>query len=83
MGPTTGDIEQRAEELAQQLLGTCRTVSEIDETADDELMHREGLAEALDERVLCCHTCGWWCESHEIDDDGNCEDCQDGGSDDD
>lgn len=38
-------------------------------------MEVEPLAEALDDLVMCCWSCGWWVESYEIDDDGDCEDC--------
>ena len=68
MGPSTADIQSRADAIADHLLGTCNPLP-------DEVLDTEGLAEALDELVLCCETCGWWVESHEIDDSGNCEDC--------
>jgi hypothetical protein len=32
--------------------------------------------QALDDQVMLCEACGWWCEAHEVDDDGHCEDCQ-------
>lgn len=71
MGPTTGDVQARAQALADELLGTCDGLPE-------HVLDDGDLASALDELVLCCECCGWWCESHEIDDRGNCEDCASG-----
>lgn len=65
---TPQTVIQQAEELAVKLLGTCEGVP-------DEVFDVEGLAEALDERVRLCESCGWWVEADEIDDDSNCTDC--------
>lgn len=68
MGPTTGDKQARAHELADQLMGTC-------DSLPDEVLDDADLCGHIDELVMCCDTCSWWVEPHEIDDDGNCEDC--------
>jgi len=72
-------------ELADRLIGTCnntdKDVEEISDGEFDDLMDLpyETLLE-LDEIVLLCTFCGWWCASDEVNtDDGDavCSDCKD------
>lgn len=42
---------------------------------DEKLENDEQFCNALDEVVLCCHTCDWWCDPSEIDDRGDCKEC--------
>lgn len=64
--------EARVETVAQELLGTCQELH--DATTEEE---RDDIAflTALDHEVMRCESCCWWCESHEMYEDGNCEDC--------
>lgn len=61
---------ERANPVAERLLGTTGNLT--DEEWDDQQMLEE-----LDDMVMLCDTCGWWCETWELDDDQNCGDCQD------
>ncbi len=61
--------QTKAQELADELLGTC-------EPLDDEVIDDLDLCFALDEIVRQCETCSWWVRTHEVDDDGNCKQCQ-------
>lgn len=73
MGPTTGEVQEQAHLLAEALLGTCDDLP--DGTTDDL-----ELCQHLDMLVLLCETCGWWVETSDTDEDGNCSDCfRDGG----
>ncbi len=69
MGPSIGDKQQRAQKIADDLLGTS-------EALPDEVLEDQDLAEFLDDLIMLCDTCGWWVETSEMDDDQNCEDCQ-------
>ncbi len=71
MGPGIGDVQQKAQELAERLLGTTDPLPDwVLETDDPDL------CVLLDEAVMLCETCGWWVETHEMDDEQNCEQCQ-------
>ena len=66
------DVTKRAEELAALLEGSC-------EPAPDEVYESKELAERLDELVMLCDVCGWWCETSEfVENDAGeqmCRDC--------
>lgn len=65
-------------QIGADLLGTCKSLDEVcreygiteDDLSQDEL-------ETLDDHTMCCDSCGWWVESNEIDDNGECQDCTD------
>jgi hypothetical protein len=60
---------------AQDLAGTCKSMSEVVDSDEEE----DELSAFLDtnEQFLCA-TCSWWSYSGEIqDEDGNCSDCVD------
>lgn len=64
--------------VAERLLGTCNS---LDSALEEELGADFAdvpieMLEILDDQVLQCEQCGWWCESSEIDDDQACEDCR-------
>lgn len=71
MTPAIEDVQVRAQAIADKLLGTC------DQKPDDLLYADADLAEAFDALVRECEGCNWWVETHEVDDEGLCEDCQD------
>jgi hypothetical protein len=64
------------QEIAEELRGTCGTLDAALEERGFELdsLPPEMLRE-LDEAVMLCETCGWWCDSHELNDDNNCNEC--------
>lgn len=64
--------------VVDYLEGTCNTLEyyledkygvELHELSDAELNY-------IDDRTMCCESCGWWVPTFEMDDEGNCEDCQ-------
>ncbi len=63
-------------EIASELQGTCGTLDDKFEERglDIDIIPAE-LLDIIDEEVMLCHTCGWWCESYEINDDSNCNEC--------
>lgn len=78
MGPIIADKQQKAEELADRLLGTCLSLHDLD---DEGAIEDPDVLEALDDRVRCCECCGWWAETHDVDEEGNCSDCREPGDD--
>lgn len=70
--PNTEPSSERIDEVAHELLGTCKSLESV--ITEEEFLNSKFL-QALDEEVLECETCGWWCESGEMDEEGNCNDC--------
>lgn len=71
---TLGDPEDRAHELADELIGTCLSLNgaATDEECDDtELMSK------LDELCFECENCGWWYHIEEQGDGEMCPSCTD------
>lgn len=69
---------ERAQEIADELLGTASNLSDVltrHELEDQELL------DEVDTHVRECVTCGWWVEADEVDDAGDCDECQDKESD--
>jgi len=75
--------DEKLDEFIQYLQGTCMSMDEAktkffedeDVNADDDFT-----ADQLDticSEIGCCETCGWWVEVCELDEDENCQDCQD------
>ncbi len=54
---------ERADEIAYQLLGTCRSIEEFLEDGEDQ--YDKVLTDAIDSSMFCCDVCGWWCETCE------------------
>lgn len=67
-------MKQRALVVADQLLGTCKSLSDF--ATEDEQNNREFCA-VLDDHVLSCEQCNWWCDANEVNDEGVCNDCKD------
>lgn len=74
-------VVEDAERMGAFLLGTCSTEAGACEALDiDEGLFNDAVFCAkLDEKVLCCETCGWWHEPCDIEDNGNCGECNDEG----
>lgn len=70
---------EKMDRVAEFLLGTCMSVDDGLQKIfgeDVELTDFEtSLLEYLDEQTMCCEQCGWWCESHELNDDQVCREC--------
>jgi hypothetical protein len=61
------------QQAAEQLLGTAMTLDEVVGEHFDTLPRE--WCHTLDTHVMCCEACGWWVESDDVDEDGNCSDC--------
>lgn len=74
------DVPKEWQDLVYYLQGTCHSLSTaLDDCGlGQDLENDRRFCEYLDSELMLCETCGWWAEAHEVDDDGNCEDCQDG-----
>lgn len=66
-------------ELADELEGSCSNIDDrlvdygyscLEEVPID-------LLRLLDDQVMICDECGWWCATHELNDDQICTDCRD------
>lgn len=72
--------DKKLEEFIEYTRGTCKSFDEAivdffeDDTLDSESFTTDQL-EIIDQEIMRCDSCGWWVESHEIDEEGNCEDC--------
>lgn len=64
--------EKRVQALAEDLLGTAQCLDDF--ITEAEFNDLEFL-KSLDAQVMCCDTCGWWVDSDEMDDYGNCREC--------
>jgi len=66
----------RGTEVGEALLGTCQSVFHALEEDEQHLINDKEFCEALDEVAMNCNTCGWWVGPEEIDEEGDCEQCQ-------
>jgi predicted Zn-ribbon and HTH transcriptional regulator len=64
--------EMRAVEVADDLVGSARDLNEV---LTDIEMKDDDLLEEISLLIVTCETCGWWVESDEVDEDGNCVEC--------
>lgn len=78
--PFTPENRDKMLRVAEYLSGTCKSLedgleSEFGEGVDVIEFDIE-LLRTLDDQVMCCEGCQWWCETHDLDDNQLCEDCQ-------
>lgn len=66
-------MRDRALKVAEDLLGTAKDLAEV---ATEEELDNTVFTSTLDEQAALCNSCGWWVEADEVDDNGNCEECQ-------
>lgn len=79
----TNSVENRAKmlQIADAIQGTSRN---IDDLVEEHFGEGVGmidldiqLLELLDDQVMECQACNWWCETGELNDDQVCSDCDD------
>lgn len=82
--PYNDENKTKMDTVAENLRGTSRSLDEeladeFGEGADITDFDTE-LLRHLDDQVMECECCGWWCETHEFadSDDQVCSDCQNG-----
>lgn len=65
--------------ICSDLEGTCKNLEDVVlEATGRELEDLTiGELQEIDNCVLCCDTCGWWVDAGCVDENGNCDDCQD------
>lgn len=71
-------MSERAEEIAEELIGTCKDLHDV--VQDHEFENWELMA-ALDEYAMQCTTCGWWDATEDMDttgDEPECSECSEG-----
>ena len=66
-------------DICGELEGTCKNLEDVvlAVTGRDMDDLTVGECREIDNCILCCDTCGWWVDAGEVDENGNCEDCQD------
>ncbi len=69
MDQTPKDKQQEARDLADELIGTCANLPE--HVLDDQELCME-----LDTLAWLCEDYGWWVEVSEVNEDGQCQQCQ-------
>lgn len=67
-------MKERALIVADQLLGTCKSLSDF---ATEIEQNNDDFCRVLDDNVMCCEQCNWWCDAGDVNDDGICNDCKD------
>lgn len=71
--------QKELKDICSNIEGTCKcledVVLEVTGREYDDLT--VGDCQEIDNCVICCDTCGWWVDSGCVDENGNCEDCQD------
>jgi hypothetical protein len=69
----------RAQEIAEQLVGTAKSITEVCTPAEIENVE---LMAQVDEEITLCDVCGWYVETDDIDDSSGeslCTDCVEAG----
>lgn len=69
---TVAGVQERAELLAEKLLGTQDILESLLEESE---MNDEDLLNAIFGKIACCVDCGTWVETGETDSGGLCLDC--------
>jgi len=73
------DLPKEWRDLVEHLRGSCTTLAQGFQAfdLDEGLETDKRFCDYLDSELMLCEECGWWAETHEIDEDGKCEECQD------
>jgi hypothetical protein len=64
-------------EIIDALRGSCASIHDKLNEDEEGLELNSEFCELLDSELMMCNTCGWWAETHEVDDMGDCAECQD------
>jgi len=72
---------QTMREVAEEITGTCKSLDDVlqEKFKDEGLTATDfdiTLLGELDDMVMECQECNWWCETHDLDDDQICGDCR-------
>lgn len=63
-------------EIIEELKGTCSCLDWALQGRGLEICDvPQKLLEQLDEEIMECEVCGWWHDSHELNDKQECSDC--------
>jgi len=68
------DMVKRAREVADDLIGTARDISEF---ASTEEINNQKFCCELDAIIFSCELCGWWCSVDELQDESGNDHCND------
>jgi hypothetical protein len=66
-------VSTRAQEVADALLGTS---DDLSAHATEAERNDTAFCAALDAEVMQCTCCGWWVEASMVNDDAECEECE-------
>ena len=66
------DMANRAREVSEDLIGTCRDLEDF--TTEQERNDPTFCAE-LDALCFCCENCGWWTAAEDETDPSVCDEC--------
>lgn len=67
-----------AEDIAESLQGTCKSLTEALEEHDAEKLEDDmAFCLEIDQLVFCCESCSWWSEMSEMSDESDmiCVEC--------
>lgn len=79
--PDTQENRDKIDDVASAILGTSKSLDNVVQEVfgDESMTYMDldiALLQRLDEHTLECTECGWWCEAHEVNDDGVCVECE-------
>lgn len=79
MIPYTEENSAKIKQIAETILGTCHSLDTlIGEEFGEEVTMTDldtRLLQELDDITQECQSCGWWCETSDLNDDQTCSDC--------
>jgi hypothetical protein len=82
--PSSELMKARAEVVANDLVGTCKSIHEVCEDGEENDIT---FCQELDDRVFCCTGCSWWSDVSDLGKDKNgelyCDECSPEDEDDD
>lgn len=65
-----------AEEIAEELVGTAKCLNDV---VSPEEANDASLMDDVQCLVVECETCNWWVDADDVDEEGDCLECQDDG----
>jgi hypothetical protein len=67
------DTREFGKLVGHKLLGTCDAIYNIE--GAEGLENDGDFCSGLDDTAMCCVTCSWWFEPHELNDKQECGEC--------